>query len=602
MLMAMRLNRAVFHCCHCLVALAILTPSISPTRAFAACKVSKMAELPVTMSNLRPLITEKINDTDVQFVVDSGAFFSMISAASAAELKLKLHPAPFGLRVTGVGGSTDASVAIVKVFTLQGIPIHNVEFLVGGSEAGAGSIGLLGQNVLRIGDVEYDLAKGVIRLIHVEDCKHTRLAYWVDGTQPYSVMDIESTTPSSPHTTGTAFVNGARIRVMFDTGAATSVLSLRAAERAGIKPDTPGVVDAGFSSGIGRSAVKTFIGPIPSFKIGDEEIKNTRLRFGNIDLETADMLIGADFFLSHRVYVATSQHRLYFTYNGGAVFNLTASAKMPSETAAGTAAGTSEPTDAADYSRRGAASAARRDFERALADLTRACELAPNDAGYFYQRGVIYLETKQTDPALADFNRALELKPDDVPALVARAELRLAGSDRTGASADLDAADRIAPKEADVRLLLAHDYQRADLSVLAVAQLDLWILSHTDDARMADALYGRCWLRALQGQDLPKALNDCNSAFRMSSKSGNLMAQILNSRGLVRLRLGDYDKSIADYDASLKLYPQDAWSLYGRGVAKMRRNKAAEGEADIADAKKLWPNVADEFTRRGITP
>jgi tetratricopeptide (TPR) repeat protein len=310
------------------------------------------------------------------------------------------------------------------------------------------------------------------------------------------------------------------------------------------------------------------------------------------------MLIGADFFLSHRVYVATSQHRLYFTYNGGAVFNLTASGKMPSETAAGT----SELTDAAEYSRRGAAFAARRDFERALADLTRACELAPNDAGYFYQRGVIYLETRQTDPALADFNRALELKPDDVPALVARAELHLAGSDRDGASADLDAADRIASKEADVRLSLAHDYQRADLLVPAVAQLDMWILSHTDDARMADALYGRCWLRALQGQDLPKALNDCNSAFRMSSKSGNLVAQILNSRGLVRLRLGDYDKSIADYDASLKLYPKVAWSLYGRGVAKMRRNKAAEGEADIADAKKLWPKVADEFTRRGITP
>jgi len=34
------------------------------------------------------------------------------------------------------------------------------------------------------------------------------------------------------------------------------------------------------------------------------------------------MLIGADFFLSHRVYVASSQNRLYFTYNGGPVFDL----------------------------------------------------------------------------------------------------------------------------------------------------------------------------------------------------------------------------------------------------------------------------------------
>ena len=34
------------------------------------------------------------------------------------------------------------------------------------------------------------------------------------------------------------------------------------------------------------------------------------------------MLIGADFFLSHRIYVASSQRKLYFTYNGGPVFNL----------------------------------------------------------------------------------------------------------------------------------------------------------------------------------------------------------------------------------------------------------------------------------------
>lgn len=36
------------------------------------------------------------------------------------------------------------------------------------------------------------------------------------------------------------------------------------------------------------------------------------------------MLIGADFFLSHRIYVASSQGKLYCTYNGGPVFDLAA--------------------------------------------------------------------------------------------------------------------------------------------------------------------------------------------------------------------------------------------------------------------------------------
>jgi hypothetical protein len=33
-----------------------------------------------------------------------------------------------------------------------------------------------------------------------------------------------------------------------------------------------------------------------------------------------DMLIGADFFLSHRIYVARSQGKIYFTYKGGPIF------------------------------------------------------------------------------------------------------------------------------------------------------------------------------------------------------------------------------------------------------------------------------------------
>jgi tetratricopeptide (TPR) repeat protein/predicted aspartyl protease len=588
-------------------ALAILGLSSPPMAAFAACKLGKMAELPVTMSNSKPLITAKINGEDARFIADSGAFFSMITEASAAEFKLKLSPAPFGLFVRGLGGSVNSSIATVKVFTFAGIPIHNVQFLVGGSTVGSENVGLLGQNFFRIGDVEYDLAKGTIRLMHAEGCGHALLAYWVKPSDPFSVMDIEWATPQSPHTTGTALINGARIRVMFDTGAGASILSLKAAERAGVKPDSEGVVEAGYWRGIGRGTAKTYIGRFSSFKIGDEEIRQTRLRFGDFGIDAVDMLIGPDFFLSHRIYVASSQHKLYFTYNGGPVFNLTASpSKAPAEPTADASPEDKkrddEPSNAAAYSQRGTAFAARRDYEHAIADLTHACELEPKEPEYFYQRGVVYRDNKQIDLAAADFDRALELKSDDLPALEARALLRLRARDIVGARSDLDSADRTAPKEADLRFFLARGYQSADLLPASIAQYDLWILAHAADSRMPEALSGRCWARALQGQELAQALSDCNAALKLSAKSSPTYARILNGRGLVRLRLGDYDKSIADYDASLQIVPKDAWSVYGRGIDKLRKKRTPEGEADIAYAKKLWPKVADEFTRRGITP
>jgi tetratricopeptide (TPR) repeat protein len=592
----------------CVLALVIFGWWLASSPAFAACKLGRMAELPVTMSDSKPILTAKINGQDARFVADSGAFFSMITEASAAQFNLKLTPAPWGLYVKGIGGTVDPSVATVKIFTLAGIPIKNVEFLVGGSTIGGSeNVGVLGKNFFRIGDVEYDLAKGVIRLMHSEGCSRAVLAYWIKPSDPYSVMNIEAATPLSPHTTGTALIDGAAIRVMFDTGAATSMLTLKAAARAGVTPDSAGVVAAGYETGIGRGAVKSYIGPFSSFKIGDEEIRNTRLRFGDIDLPNADMLLGTDFFLSHRIYVAGRLHKLFFTYNGGPVFKLPASAapKAPAEPSAAPSQPDKppdEPADAAAYSRRGTASAARHDYEHAIDDLTRACKLDPANAEFFYQRGIIYRESRQPVPAMADFNQALEINPEFVPALEARAVQRIRAGDSADARADLDAADRDAPKEADVHLFLAQAYEHLDLPEASIAQYNLWIPTHQNDARMGGALNARCRERALQGEDLGKALTDCNDALKLSAKASPLSTRVLDSRGLVRLRLGDYDRSIADYDHSLKLAPKNAWSLYGRGVAKIRKHRTPEGEADIAAATAIWPGVGEEFKRRGIAP
>jgi tetratricopeptide (TPR) repeat protein/predicted aspartyl protease len=596
-----------------------------PFSAFAECKRSKV-DLPVTIQGTRPVIGAKFNGQDVRLLIDSGAFFSMISSAAVEQFKLGTGAAPFGLVMRGIGGSTVPSLAFVKLFTIANVDVPNVEFLVTGSDVGAGnnSVGLLGQNFLERWDVEYDLANGMIRLIKDVDCRKIVLAYWLTPGQPYTVIGIQNATPKEPLTMGSAYVNGVKIRVTFDTGAGLSVLSLRAAERAGIKINMPGVVEGGASRGIGRNTVKTYIAPFDSFKFEDgEEIRHTHLRIADINLDSSDMLLGADFFLSHRVFVANSQSKLYFTYNGGPVFNLsTASKPAPDSIAPNTTAASapdnatkttetkqadsdankaeSEQLDAAALARRGTGFAGRRDFDHALADLTRASELEPGNAEYIYLRGQVYVQKGDAEKALADFNRVLELKPDHVPALMSRAELRIRSRNLTEARTDLDAVNKFAAKQADVRFALGFAYQRINLQPSAIEQFDLWIPSHDEDARLANALSGRCRARALMGQDLALALKDCNVAVRRSAKGSN--AGILDIRGLVRLRLGDNDKAIDDYDAALKLNPQFAGALYGRGIAKIRKKKIAEGEADFANAEKIAPKIAEQFKALGIAP
>src|ERR1700722_14063361 len=518
------------------LALALALFAAAPVLA-AKCSLGLLPPLEVTMRDLRPLVHAQLNGKDALFIADSGAFFSSVTAAAVDEFQLQIDPRYQGLFISGAGGREFARVARAQTFALLGATVNKVDFIVAGSYFGGGSIGVLGQNVFRIADVEYDLANGVIRLEQPKDCKNMPLAYWADAEhKDYSTLSIDFATVREPHTTSVAYLNGEKIRVMFDTGAGVSTLTLDAAKRAGITPASPGVIYAGEEYGFGHRISKSWIATFSSFKIGDEEIKNARLRFGDFELPGIDMLIGPDFFLSHRIYVASSQRKLYFTYNGGPVFDLRttpkpateaagdadAAAVAPPSAAPRTAAAQADsPTDASALARRGTASAARHDYASAIANLTRACELAPGESGYFFERGRVYWENRQADLALADFDQAIKLKPDNLEALLTRASLRARQQAAPEAvAADLEAADRAAPKEADVRMQIGNLYEYIEQPAAAIVQYSKWIDSHPrDNVLMAPTLNARCWARALVGQALDQALADCNAA--LSSRHGD---------------------------------------------------------------------------------
>ncbi len=258
--------------------------------------------------------------------------------------------------------------------------------------------------------------------------------------------------------------------------------------------------------------------------------------------------------------------------------------------------------DAADFSRRGTAMAARGDYDHALTSLTRACELAPDNPEYYFQRSRVYMRMGNRDLAGKDLDQTLKLNPQHVAALVSRAELLLANGDMTGATADLDAANRTATKQSDLRYDMAAAYGRADRLSAAVEQYDLWIAAHDVDERIPYAQNASCWARALVGGDLSLALKDCNAALKRAKKRSAFYAQVSDSRGLVFLRLGDYTKSVADYDDALAISPKTAWSWYGRGVDKLRQHQDAAGDADIAQAKNLLPEIGEVAAQYGILP
>lgn len=563
--------------------------------ALADCSVGRIAELPVTMEALRPMVDIKINGTPARMMADSGAFYSVITPGSAATLGLRLEPGPPGFYVSGVNGNASISIATVKTFTLAGVDLPNAQFMVGGSET-PGS-GVLGQNILGFADVEYDLPHGMIRLMKSRGCGRVNFAYWAAG-RPFSMIDIAARDARNPHTVGTIELNGVKLRATFDTGAATTVVSLAAAARAGIRPDSPGVRPAGMVTGFGRNAVRIWTAPFASFKLDQEEIKNVRIQIGQLDLET-DMLIGSDFFIAHRVYVSNAARRMFLTYEGGPVFNVAAryqNASGTDEKAPLPVADT--PADADGYARQGAVAMAQHDAKSAIAAFSAAIAKAPAEPRYLVQRAEAYVANGQRDLAETDLDAAVKLAPGNVVTLIDRAALRMRRDHVADAEADLDAAARVAAPAADERLTLGGMYSETDHPERGIAEFDLWIKAHPDDARRASALNGRCWARALAGVDLPAALSDCNAAIRL--RPGN--PAFLDSRGLVEVRMGDLDKAIHDYDTALAREPKMAWSLYGRGIAKQRKGDAAGAKADFDASAAIAPKLAAHAKAFGITP
>lgn len=586
------------------VALAVGLVSLS-THARPACDMKMYGALPVTMVGTSPTIAGFINGVPARFLADSGAFFSALASAATQRFNLRVKSLPEEMSpwVSGAGGSTAAHLATARDFSVAGFGtsvLHNVDFLVVDRRfAAAGVDGVIGQNVIGLHDTEYDLANGFIRLFYLSGCQAYMPAYW-HGTSSVAEIDIaEPITRESPHVIGTATLNGLTVRVVLDTGASRSILTLKAAARAGIHPGDADVVDGGMVYGIGAASVDTWIARFDNLDLGGEQVKNARLRIGDIDLpEDGDLLLGADFFLSHRIFVSTTHHKVFFTYNGGRVFDPGVSDRPTPTSVPVPTATAGDPKDAAGFMRQGTAEAARGDLRAALADLDEAAKRNPMDPEIYYQRGLTQSRNHQAALALGDFDRALTLKPDYTSALEARGRLRLATDDEAGARADFQSLTDLVPNDATLGLGVAIAYMGHSDYSEAILRLDRWIEKFPRDERFPRALNNRCWSRAMQGKNLDLALADCNLAL----KKGPRASSVLDSRGMVWLRMGRFDDAITDYKAALSLQPKGAWSLYGLGVAELRKGMNDEGQRDIKAAMAHDAEVADGFKKIGLVP
>jgi tetratricopeptide (TPR) repeat protein len=211
------------------------------------------------------------------------------------------------------------------------------------------------------------------------------------------------------------------------------------------------------------------------------------------------------------------------------------------------------------------------DFARAIADYSeairvlRSAEPLPTTLELYWalrSRGGVYEETGDDALALADYSEMVKLDPKFSSGWWRRGKLYA--------------------KKNDCRRALP-DYDKA-------------IAVQTEET--AELYFDRALCHATMN-DPKRALADCRGAQRVQ--------MVLSFRNIwescdavIELKLKQFARAVAGFEGHVKAHPDDAYALYGRGIAKLNRGDRAGGAADIAAAKAMDTSVAASFARIGI--
>jgi len=593
-----------------IAAICLATVSLSAAgHAADQCKLERLTEAPMLQDQgYSPVISVVLNDKANKVLLDTGGFWSMISPEAA--MGLTPHTSPVEARL-GLQGLPMTKYVKQPSIQIGPAKISDVEFFVAPEDYLQRIDATLGAEWLSQFDVEIDPVKNTVSLFSHDHCEG-QVVHWPH--EDLAVVPFRVSKEDGGHIKLNLKLAGEDVRVMIDTGAPESVLSMRAAKRLfDLKPDSPGMEFAEEDKDASGRVHKVYRYQFSSLDMGGIAFKNPRIMVADMEDRDDDLILGMHQLHGLHLYFAYKEKNLYVTSASG---DIAASGGAP--------ASRSDPlarVNAANLRTEAFAKLQKGDGDGALKAIEGALKVDPNYSDGYLARADIHVTRGERDLAQKDYARALEIDPDNLEVYIDRAQMEWAGGEESRAIADIGAALNRNPnftRGYTVRAdLEAHDKDwnsaladagqviriepmsgkgyalRAQLRAASgdyAAALEDQTVAVKLAPKSVVALNNKCWFGAILGK-LDDALDDCDSALDIAPKD----AAALDSRGFVRLKKGQWDRAIKDYNSALEVKPDMASSLYGRGLAKQQKGDKAGADADIAAATKVDKDIAQHF-------
>jgi hypothetical protein len=296
--------------------------------AQAACALKQIASIPITFVNNTPMVEVSINGKPAHLRFTLSDHPSLWGSAVESFGLTTSRPPAGPVTAYGLGGKSEVMIASVRELKFSELSVSNIKMMIiSGArldgEDGQFSLLLTGVS-MRSADVgiELDFPHGVVRLLMEEKCKGEQVVYWGGG---YSVVGVDD------YGHFPVKLNGHLVRGVLGPGDEVSIISPRGARFAGVDLRAAGHMPMGMLADQPVNPVEVSISTFSQFTVGDETIKNAALAIGDtspndnersVNYEAvASVVLGSDFARSHRIYIARSQSKIYFSYVGGAVFS-----------------------------------------------------------------------------------------------------------------------------------------------------------------------------------------------------------------------------------------------------------------------------------------
>jgi predicted aspartyl protease len=274
-----------------------------------ACKIEKVAEVPISFDQGFLSAPATINSQSVTMMVDTGAERTMVTPGAVMALNLE-RDAHAQTTIHGTGGTITTQNARLGSFGIGGMQVMDRSYAVGELPSmgrfGTAASGLIGADWLSDFDVDLDVPNRRMALYKVEGCDGN----YVPWQGEHSVVTTYR------YGRGLILVkltlNGTPALAILDSGAENSLVAVQAATRAGVSPAALQSDRTGHTKGVDGAVQTMHAHRFDSMDVGSDRVQNATLAVGSLVAPMgAEMLLGIDWLRTHRVWIDYRDRRLF---------------------------------------------------------------------------------------------------------------------------------------------------------------------------------------------------------------------------------------------------------------------------------------------------